>query len=244
MVDDICLAASSPKEHFENLAEFVYRLYARGLKANIDKCKFYQQEVKFLGKIVDRNGIRLDTSTTDAIINMPTPQDISKLCSFLALVSYISKHCPDLRSARAPLDYLCKPDVKFAWYEIHENAFQRCKQLAGNSALLAHFDPGKPIVLTTDASPYGVGACLSHKVVINNKSRLLPIAYASASLKDAQRNYAQLDREGLGVFWAVNYFRQYLLCKHFELHTVCSALVKIFGHKNDMGGCAAGRLNR
>ena len=122
MVDDI-LSGSSPKEHFENLAEFVYRLYACGLKAHIDKCKFYQQEVKFLGKIVDRNGIRLDTSTTDAIINMPTPQDVSKLRSFLGLVSYISKHCPDLRSARAPLDYLCKPDVKFAWSEIHEHAF-------------------------------------------------------------------------------------------------------------------------
>ena len=52
-------------------------------------------------------------------------------------------------------------------------------------------------MLTTDASPYGVGACLSHKVVVNNKSRLLPIAYASASLKDAQRNNAQLELEGV-----------------------------------------------
>ena len=102
----------------------------------------------------------------------------------------------------------------------------------------------KPIVLTTDASPYGVGACLSHKSVIDNKTRLLPIAYASASLKDAQCNYAQIDREGLGVFWAINHFRQYLLCSDFELHTDCSALVKIFGPKNTLGGCAAGRLSR
>ncbi|CAL4061487.1 unnamed protein product, partial [Meganyctiphanes norvegica] len=88
------------------------------------------------------------------------------------------------------------------------------------------------------------GACLSHKVVINNKTRLLPIAYASASLKDAQRNYAQVDREGLGVFWGINHFRQYLLCSDFELHTDCSALVKIFGPKNNLQGCAAGRLSR
>ena len=72
--------------------------------------------------------------------------------------------------------------------------------MAANSALLTHFDPAKPLVLTTDASPHGVGACLSHKVIIDNKTRLLPIAYASASLKDAQKNYAQVDREGLGVF--------------------------------------------
>ena len=89
-----------------------------------------------------------------------------------------------------------------------------------------------------------MGACLSHKVTIDNKTRLLPIAYASASLKDSQKNYSQIDREGLGVYWGVNHFRQYLLCKDFELHTDCSALVKIFGPKNDLNGCAAGRLSR
>ena len=175
---------------------------------------------------------------------MPTPANKSQLRSFLGHISYISKHVPDLRSARASLDCLIKPDVKFIWNSDHEESFLKCKKLAGNSALLTHFDPKKPIVLTTDASPYGVGACLSHKSVIDNKTRLLPIAYASASLKDAQRNYAQIDREGLGVFWAINHFRQYLLCSDFELHTDCSALVKIFGPKNTLGGCAAGRLSR
>ena len=107
MVDDVCLAGKSPQEHFENLAELIYRLYACGLKANLAKCTFYKNEVKFLGKVVDRHGIRLDTSTTDAILNMPKPTDVFKLRSFLGLISYISKHCPDLRTARAPLDYLC-----------------------------------------------------------------------------------------------------------------------------------------
>ena len=120
----------------------------------------------------------------------------------------------------------------------------KCKDLAGNSAMLSHFDPKKPIVLTTDASPYGVGACLSHKVTINGKTRLHPIAYASASLKASEKNYAQIDREGLATYWAVQHFRHYLYCQHFELHTDCSALVKIFGPKNDLGGGATGRLNR
>ena len=183
MVDDICLSGDSPKEHFDNLAELLYRLYACGLKANISKCKFYCDEVKFLGKIVDRRGVRLDNNTTDAILNMPSPKDKAQLRSFLGHISYVAKHIPDLRSARAPLDYLIKPDVRFIWDDNHEEAFIKCKSLAGNSALLTHFDPAKLIVLTTDMSPYGVGACLLHKLTINNKTRLLPIAYASASLK-------------------------------------------------------------
>ena len=122
------------------------------------KCKFYQDEVKFLGKIVDRNGIRLDTSTTDAIINMPAPQDKPQLRSFLGHMSYISKHVPDLHKTRAPLDNLLKPDVKFVWEAQHQEAFILCKRLAGNSALLTHFDTKKEIILSTDASSFGLGA--------------------------------------------------------------------------------------
>ena len=245
MVDDVCVTGQTPQEHFENLHEFIYRLYAAGLKANIDKCKFYQNEVKFLGKIVDRDGIRLDSSTTDAILRMPAPDDKKKLRSFLGHMSYIAKHVPDLRKARAPLDKLLKTDVKFVWEGCHQVAFDKCKMLASNSAMLTHFDPKKPLVLTTDASPDGVGACLSHKVVgEDGKVKLHPIAYASASLKPSEKGYSQIDREGLAIYWAIQHFRQYLWCQEFELHTDCSALVKIFGPKNDLGGCAVGRLNR
>ena len=96
MVDDVCITGDTPEEHFENLHEMVYRLYVAGLKANIAKCKLYQDEVKFLGKIVDSEGIRLDPSTTSAIVDMPRPDDKSKLRSFLGHMSYISKHFPDL----------------------------------------------------------------------------------------------------------------------------------------------------
>ena len=123
MVDDVCLSGATPKEHFANLAEFLYRLYACGLKANLSKCSFYQDEVRFLGKVVDRRDVRLDTSTTDAILKMPGPTDKSQLRSFLGHISYVSKHIPDLRTARAPLDYLIKPDITFIWDTNHEEAF-------------------------------------------------------------------------------------------------------------------------
>ena len=206
--------------------------------------KLYRDEVKFLGTIVSRDGVKLDPATTEAIVKMPSPDDKSKLRSFLGHMSYIGKHIPGLREARAPLDELLKPDAKFVWSRDKQAAFDKCKTLAGNSAMLAHFDPEKPIVVTTDASPFGLGACLSHKVESNGKVKLQPVAYASASLKPTEKGYAQIDREGLAIYWAMRYFRQYLWAQQFELHTDCSALVKIFGPKNDLGGCATGRLNR
>ncbi|MEL7079743.1 MAG: reverse transcriptase domain-containing protein, partial [Cyanobacteria bacterium J06582_2] len=119
MVDDVCLSGANAKEHFENLGELLYRLYACGLKVNKDKCSFYQDEVKFLGKICDSRGVRLDPATTNAILDMPTPADKSQLRSFLGHISYISRHIPDLKSARAPLDKLIKPDITFVWKKEH-----------------------------------------------------------------------------------------------------------------------------
>ena len=111
-------------------------------------------------------------------------------------------------------------------------------------ATLTNFDVTKDVVLTTDASPVGLGACLSHRIAEGKKTFLQPIAFASRSLTKAEKNYAQIEREGLAVVWAVKHFRQYLYCRHFTLQTDCSALVKIFGDKNDLGGCAIGRMDR
>ena len=59
---------------------------------------------------------------------------------------------------------------------------------------LVHFDPSMPLVVSCDASPYGVGAVLSH--VLENKSER-PVCFASRSLTQAERNYSQLVRVGL-----------------------------------------------
>ncbi|CAL4075716.1 unnamed protein product [Meganyctiphanes norvegica] len=175
---------------------------------------------------------------------MPPPTDEKTLSSFLGHMSWIGKHIPDIRTARAPLDALLKKEEKFIWTEQHSQAFEQCKKMASSAATLAHYDDNLPLVLTTDASPVGLGACLSHKVEEDGKTFLKPLYYASCSLKASEKNYAQVDREGLAVFWATKYFRQFLQCRSFELHTDCSALKRIFGPKNDLGGCASSRLNR
>ena len=244
VADDICTTGSNPQDHFDHLAELLYRLHAAGLKLNKNKCKFYQSSLKFLGKIIDKNGQHIDPASVAAIVNMPRPTDKHTVHSFLGHMSYIGRHVPDIRLARAPLDALLKADVKFIWTDEHSKAFETCKNLASKSATLAHYDVNLPLVLTTDASPVGLGACLSHKVTENGRSFLKPLSYASCSLKPAELNYAQIDREGLAVHWAMKYYRQFLYCRHFELHTDCSALTRIFGPKNDLGGCATSRLNR
>ena len=244
IVDDICITGRTPEEHFKNLEIVLRRIEQAGLKLNRKKCRFYLPVVKYLGRIISKHGHKMDPAAVEAILNMPSPSSRHKLQSFLGYMSYVRRHVPDLARVTPVLSSLLKKDVKYDWTEKHEEAFQQCKKLASNMATLAHFDESKEMVLTTDASPVGLGACLSHKIVEGNKSYLRPIAYASRSLSMAEKNYAQVEREGLAVHWAVKYFRQFLYCRHFTLQTDCSALTRIFGPKNDLGGIALSRMNR
>ena len=148
-----------------------------------------------------KNGQRIDPDSVAAIVNMPKPTDKQTLRSFLGHMSYIGKHIPDLRTARAPLDNLMKADVKFELKDSHTAAFESCKKIASSAATLAHYDDKLPLVLMIDASPVGLGTCLSHKIASENgKTVLKPLYYASCSLKPSEKNYAQVDREGLAVY--------------------------------------------
>lgn len=61
--------------------------------------------------------------------------------------------------------------------------------------MLTHFDPSKALRLECDASPHGIGAVLSHRVAGVDK----PIGFRSRTLTQAERNYSQLEREGLSI---------------------------------------------
>ena len=82
---------------------------------------------------------------------------------------------------------------------------------------------------------------ISHRME-NGKER--PIAYASRSLTPAERNYAQLEKEALGIIFGVRKFHKYLYGRKFTLVTDHKPLTTILSPKKEVPTLAAIRLQR
>ena len=120
----------------------------------------------------------------------PQPDNLTQLRAFLGMVNYYHRFLPNLSHKLAPLHHLLQKGVKWEWTENCMQAFQDVE------TVLTHFKPALAVTLACDASPYRLGAVLSH--VLSNGTEQ-PIAYASQTLSSAEKNYSQIDKEALAV---------------------------------------------
>ncbi|XP_046548469.1 uncharacterized protein K02A2.6-like [Haliotis rubra] len=156
------------------------------------------------------------------------------------MLNHYAKFMPNLASTVAPLYDLLKKDKDWYWSKKEQKSFQGSKEFLINDTFLVHYSLDKPLVLSCDASPYGVGAVLQHR--INSEER--PVAYASRKLTSTEQNYSQLEKEGLAIVFGVSKFRQYLLRRHFTLVTDHRPLLRLFSPSKETPVMAASRIKR
>ncbi|XP_026441996.1 uncharacterized protein K02A2.6-like, partial [Papaver somniferum] len=240
-LDDILVKSESVDEHKHHLRKVFERLRSYGFRVKENKCDFLLEEIKYLGHIINKEGKKPDKNRASAIKDMPEPKDIKSLQSFLGLVSYYQDFIPDLHILRAPLNDLLKKEKPWLWTKGCKQAFKDIKEKLTSDLFLVHFDPKVDIIVASDASSHGVGACILHKW---KDGKVRPIAHASRSLLPAERNYSQIEKEALAIIFAVTKFHRYIHGRYFTLQTDHKPLVTIFGSKKGLPTYTANRLLR
>lgn len=239
-VDDIVITGKTIEEHISNVKEVLGRLQKAGLTVNYDKCEFFKKFVHYLGYIIDADGLHKDQSKVEAIIKMPTPKTPTEVKSLCGLINYYSRFLPNLSPTLKPIYDLIKAK-EVVWTKPCQVALDLVKKHLLSNEILVHYDASLPLLLKTDASELGIGACISH-IMRSGEER--PIAFASRTLSSAESNYSAIDREALGIFFGVKRFEQYLLGRKFVICTDHKPLVAIFGSKKGIPCMAASRLQR
>ncbi|KAL8155653.1 hypothetical protein AgCh_000884 [Apium graveolens] len=89
--DDILVYSATMEAHAEHLAAVLEILDYHELYANRKKCTFARQRIEYLGHVISGDGVAVDPSKIQVMVNWPIPKTLKELRGFLGLTGYYRK---------------------------------------------------------------------------------------------------------------------------------------------------------
>ena len=245
VVDDSLLFddQSDREKHWWRVIDYLELCGRNGIVLNPEPAKFQfaADEVDFTAFHVSPTAITPLPRYIEGIKNFPTPTNITDIRAWFGLVNQVG-HYGRLIDIMAPFKPLLSPKVKFSWSDELDAAFHRSKSAIVDAITdgVMIYDPARHTCLQTDYSGIGLGYWLRQKYC--NCSSLLPdctcpdgwkvVLAGSRYLRDAEKRYAAIEGECLGVMWALEDSRYFTLgCKNLRVATDHKPLLSILGNK-------------
>jgi hypothetical protein len=116
-IDDILIYSKSKAEHTKHLRIVLQRLRDHKLYAKFSKCEFWLDRVKFLGHTISKEGISVDPSKAQEVMDWKPPKSVHQIRTFLGLAVFYRRFIPDFSRIAKPMTELLKKGVKFVWSE-------------------------------------------------------------------------------------------------------------------------------
>lgn len=218
--DDIIISGESEFEHDIALKAVLERARVNNIKFNFKKFQYKLTQVTFMGQIISSDGVRPDEKNMKAVLAIENPKNRSELLRILGMLKFFSKFIPNLSALSANLRDLTKKSVPFNFTKVHEDELNELKAMLTNTPTLRIFDPKLETVVQCDASGEGLGCCLMQ---LGH-----PVAFASRSLSNAEKRYAQIEKELLSIVFACEKFHYFIYGHEIVVQTDHSPLVPIF----------------
>ena len=103
LIDDVLVFGKNQQEHDARLKAVLERLQSKKVTLNGDKCEFSRTQLKFVGHLVDQNGIQADPEKTAAIVKVKPPENVTELRRFTGMVNQLGKFSKNLAEISQPL---------------------------------------------------------------------------------------------------------------------------------------------
>ena len=159
-IDDILVYSKDAEEHEKHLRIVLETLREKKLSVKLNKCEFWLKEVSFLGHIVLAEGIRVDPTKIEAVVNWKPPRNVTEVRSFLGLAGYYRRFVRGFSVIASLLTKLLRKRVKFVWSNKCQNSFEQLKEMLVEAPVLTQPTSVKEYTLYSDASGIGLGCVL------------------------------------------------------------------------------------
>jgi hypothetical protein len=179
-IDDILIYSKNNEDHANHIRIVLQRLRDHRLYAKFSKCEFWLDSVKFLGHTISSEGISVDPTKVQEVMDWKPPTSVHQIRSFLGLAGYYRRFILDFSKIAKPMTELLKKEAKYQWDDKCDEAFHTLRKLLTTAPVLAQPDNTQPFDVYCDASGTGLGC------VLMQNDRV--IAYASRALRNYEQN--------------------------------------------------------
>jgi len=105
-INDILIYSKNEVDHAEHLRIVLSRLREHKLYAKFSKCEFWLKKGPFLGHILSKDGISIDPSKVQEVMDLKAPTSVHDVRSFLGLAGYYRHFIPNFSKIAKPLTTL------------------------------------------------------------------------------------------------------------------------------------------
>ena len=189
-VDEVMIATPTLEDQIERLDEVFACMKRAGLKCKPSKCEILKDSIKYLGRMVDKHGIRPDPDAVEAVLTWKLPKTEHQLMSSLRFANYYREFIKGYADKVYLMQQLMRhKGKKFMGNNAAEESFQRIKTELCEAPKLGMPTGKEMYVLDTDASVVAISGILHQEQEWNGKTVLRPIAYGSKVLSDTEMKH-------------------------------------------------------
>lgn len=178
-LDDILCYSKSFTDHVEGVCRVLRALKSHGVKLRPTKCELFRREVRYVGRLISADGVRIDPKDIDAITSLKEkrPSTVGEVRKLLGFLSYYRAYIQNLSSIAKPIYELLKVKESSAvahgkpkrgrgaqlpsrtpvqWTDEHQRILEQLIDTLAHPPVLAYPGFKLPFVLHTDVSEQGL----------------------------------------------------------------------------------------
>lgn len=98
------------------------------LTVSFDECHFCKRSMKYLGYVVDRQGLHVDQDKVKTMIKLPPPKTVKEVRRVIGTFSWYRRIVPDFSTIVSPITALVNKSSRFNWSAESDAAFRKIRE--------------------------------------------------------------------------------------------------------------------
>ena len=147
----------------DHLRQVFIKCRKYGISLNPKKSLFGLEEGKILGHIISKDGIRIDPTRIEAILQIPHPRNIKEIQAFIGKINFLRRFISSLAELIRLLTNMLRKDSSIKWIVEAKQSFEDIKMALTRTPVLTSPQFDRDFIIFSFASEHTVAVVLLQK---------------------------------------------------------------------------------